>query len=472
MRRTALLLVAAATAIAGVVVIDRLNDDRQYRGFLASGDAALAAGHPYLAVEAFSGALAVRRDSVAAHYRRGEAYAALGQLSPAERDLREARRLAPDAPEPLEALGRLSDRRGDHSAAADWYTLAAERLHDTDARLLYALALARYRTGALPAARDAARRAAAVDDRLAEAHYLSGLIARDLGATQDAVSALEQAVRRRPSLAAAREELAAVYGELGRTDARTAQLQALAAQETQIDRHLALALAHLDAGRHEAALGVLASAEELAPGDSRIALAVGRIHLAQAEGGDTSALPAAIAALERALGGTARRSEGLALYGRALHLSGDAAHAERLLDDAIRTTPVDPRAFGYLADAAETLQHWDVARDALLSLERLEGGTTSPDRRRARARRIGSLSFETGDVDSAARYLATAIDAGDHSVDTASLLVRSLVVVGRIDEARSRLNEARSRHSEDEALRRLEQTLASSSQPSFSPPAS
>ncbi len=459
MRRSVLLLIAAALAIAGVVALGRLNQDRQYRGLLAGGDAALAAGQPYLAVEAFSGALAIRRDSMVAHYRRGEAYAALGQLTPAERDLRLARTLAPNAPEPLEALGRLYDRRGDFAAAADWYTLAAERLHDTDARLLYALALARYRTGALPAARDAARRAVAIDDRLAEAHYLAGVIARDLGSTPEAVSALEQALRRRPTLAPAREELASLYRALGRRDDEATQLQALAAQDAHLDRQLALAMAHLDAGRHEAALDALAASEAAVPGDSRLALASGRIHLALAEQGDESALPAALVSLERALGGTARRSEGLALYGRALHLSGDSEGAERLLDDAIRTSPVDPKAFAYLADAAEGLGHHRIARDALLSLDRLQGGTTSTADRRARTRRIGALSLEAGDRALAARYLASAVDAGDQSASTADMLVRALLALDRRDDARARLAAALVYAGDDVSLRRLERMV-------------
>ena len=117
---------------------------------------------------------------------------------------------------------------------------------------------------------------------------------------------------------------------------------------------------------------------------------LGRVHLARAEAGIAPRSPRALAALERALGGTARRSDGLALYGRALHLSGDAAGAERLLQDAILHLPVDPDAFGYLADAAERLGHPLAARDALLNLDALEGDTApraAPGRAHASHRR-------------------------------------------------------------------------------------
>ena len=46
-----------------------------------------------------------------------------------------------------------------------------------------------------------------------------------------------------------------------------------------------------------------------------------------------------MAVLEAALGGTARRSEGLMLYGRALALQNDAAGAERIL--TLHTPPLE-----------------------------------------------------------------------------------------------------------------------------------
>ena len=454
-----LLLVGAALAVAGVVAIARLNQHQQYRGFLAAGDAALADGQPYLAVEAFSGALALRGDSMVAHYRRGEAYAALGQRIQAERDLRQAIQLAPDAPEPLEALGRLFDRQGRSGVAADWYEQATARLHDSDPRLLYALALARYRSGALPQAHDAARRAVAAGDSLAETHYLLGLVAHDLGSTREALGALEQAVRLRPTFADARQELARLYRELGRPDDESAQLQALAEQEATLDRHLALIGAHLRARQPTEALDVLAAAERIAPGDSRVALAEGRVHLALAEAGDPDAVPAALAALERALGGTARRSEGLALYGRALYLSGDTPAAEQMLAEAVRTSPVDPMAYGYLADAAERLGHHLAARDALVRLDALEGDTAAADVRLDRARRIGRLSLAGGDPVGAVRYLSLVTRAGDNSASTLALLAQAYWACGQHDDARQTVGAGLLAAPDDPHLRRLERTF-------------
>lgn len=455
------LLLCTVLAVAGVVVIQRLDQDRRYRDLLAEGDRAAASGHTYAAIEAYSGALAIRPDSMVAHYRRGEAYLAERQEAQAARDLREARRLAPDAPEPLESLGRLHDGRGEYAIAADWYAQASERLRDADARLLYSLALARYRAGALPAARDAARLAVERDDSLAEAHYLLGVISRDLQQSREAIASLEHAVRLRPSLVAARQELASLYREERRLDEELGQLRSLVTLEGgRITRPVALAMAYLRAGRHDDALAALALAEASVPADSRVALAMGRVHLARAEATqEPAAVGAALAVLERALGGTAPRSEGLALYGRALHLSGDLAGAERLLQDAARTSPVAPEAFGFLADTAEALDHPAIARDALLSLDALQGDTVSRTARAARARRIGSLSLDANDVETALEHLTFAAQAASADAATLGLLARAEWAAGREDAARRTLETARGLAPDDAELAGLARTI-------------
>src|SRR5690606_19026466 len=138
-------------------------------------------------------------------------------------------------------------------------------------------------------------------------------------------------------LTAARHELAAIYREQNRSADEIQQLRSLATADAQHGRHIALAMAYLRAGNYDQALESLQTAESLSPGHSRVALALGRVHLARAEiTRDAAVVAEALEALERALGGTAPRSEGLALYGRALHLSGDLVAAERMLQEAVR----------------------------------------------------------------------------------------------------------------------------------------
>jgi Flp pilus assembly protein TadD len=77
------------------------------------------------------------------------------------------------------------------------------------------------------------------------------------------------------------------------------------------------------------------------------------------------ALSKAIGALQPTAGRVTASSEALALYGRALYLSGEIGGAERTLQEATARMPVDPIAFRYLAAAADRLGHIAPARDAL-----------------------------------------------------------------------------------------------------------
>ncbi len=458
--RTIALVGLILAALVGVLVIGRLNAAEEYRRLLGEGERALESGLPAVAVQAFSGAIVLRPASMVAYFRRGEAYASNGHQDRARADLMEARRLGPEAREPLEALGRLADAQGRPSEAATWYALAADRLTIADPRLLYALALARYRAGSPSTAREPLKHAISRDGSMAEAHYLLGLVSRDAQEPTEASVSLERAIRLSPGFVAAREELADLYREQGHTGDELLQLRALASLEPQIERYLALTMGYLRAGRHEEAMATVGQAEAADPADSRVALALARVHLAEAErAGDRAPATRAMAALERALGGTARRSEGLALLGRAMYLAGDAPGAERLLRDAVLTSPVDPEAYAFLADAAERLSHPAVARDALLKLDALEGDTVSGDARATRTRRIGLLALGAGDARMAVSYLDAAREAGITDAATLGLLARARWQTGDRDGARDALSQALARDGANAELRRLSRTI-------------
>jgi predicted Zn-dependent protease len=187
-------------------------------------------------------------------------------------------------------------------------------------------------------------------------------------------------------------------------------------------------MALLRARRYDDALDVLQrpSVAAVASSDPRVALALGRIYVDRAERlHDSASIPLALSSLASFVSGTPRRSDGLALFGRALYLSGDAAGAERLLHEAIATPPIDPEAFAFLADAAERQSHPDVARDALLSLDVLEGDLASTDTRAHRARRIGALALAAGDTHTASQFLTMAITLGGPDVEIQELLARA-----------------------------------------------
>jgi tetratricopeptide (TPR) repeat protein len=453
--RLAVALVVVAAAASAAMLYQRVSADRQYQRLLAAGDTALAAGESYRAVEAFSGALAFRPQSMVAYLRRGEAYRLQHRDDEAIRDWREATRLAPDTPQPLIELGDLFDAHGDFGQAAEWYGQAVERLKDEDPSLLYRLALARYRAGAPGAAIEPLSRAAQRSDATAEAHYLLALLYRDTRNTARAVQELEAALTIAPNLTAAREELADVYRAEGRPVDEMAQLQALA-KDGQVVRRVAIGQAEARHGQLDAAIGTLSEALASAPNDSRILLAIGRVYLTRAERNhDTESIARATNALEKALGGTARRSEGLALYGRVLYLAGNYIEAERTLQDAVATSPVDPEAFAFLADAAERLSHDLIARDALVNLDALEGDTAEAGARLARARRIGELSLRSGDFKIASQWLGRALDVEPGDAVTMAVLAEARWRLGEAAVARTLIDKAIAADSRDPRVQRV-----------------
>jgi tetratricopeptide (TPR) repeat protein len=450
--RLTVLVLLVLGVVFGAFLLSAAYSEREYSRLLRVGDTALSAGDSFAAVEAFSGALAFRPDSMVAHLRRGEAYRAQQRHDEAVRDWKAASRLAPDAPQPLVALGDLAEALGDARQAADWFGQAADILQDRDPALLYRLALARYRSGTPGTALDPVRRALSRQDASAATHYLFALIARDVGQESSAIDALEAALKLQPDFVSAHEELADLYRAEGRRVDEMAQLQALAASG-QSWRSVAIGLAEARQGRLEAAVGTLSGVAARAPGDSAVLVALGRVHLARAERDrDASSIARARDVLEQALGGTARRSEGLALYGRALYLAGETTEAERILREAVSTSPVAAEAFAYLADAAERAGHALAARDALLSLDALQGDTVAPAVRLSRARRIGDLSLRAGDPETAAHHLARATGAGGDDALTLGLLAEARWRTGERDEARTLLARALSLRPDDARL--------------------
>jgi tetratricopeptide (TPR) repeat protein len=361
---------------------------------------------------------------------------------------------------PLIALAALYDDRGEPAQAADWYGQAADRLKDADPAVLYSLALALYRSGAPAAAKDPLRRALARNDSSAEGYYLLGVVLRDAQNPEEAMAALERAVRLAPGLVPAREELADLYRERGRSFEEMTQLGALADLSSGVERRVAVGLAQAARADFDASLQTLADAESAAPNDSRVFLATGRVLLMRAEqSGDARAAARAQSALERALGGTARRSEGLALYGRALFLTGDAPGAERILQEAVSTSPVDPEAYAFLADAAERAGHPLLARDALLDLDVLQGDTVSALVRGERARRIGLLSLSGDDARAAATFLTQALNTTPTDAAALGMLARARWQLGDVEGAKQALGRALELNGTDAALRRLMRTI-------------
>jgi tetratricopeptide (TPR) repeat protein len=459
-------IAAAGVALLGVVAVlavQRLNDAERYRQFVATGEQALAAGNTYAAIEAFSGAIALRADSMTSHLRRGQAYLAQRRPDDAIRDFRDAARLQPGATEPLMALASLHDGRGDTAEAAEWFSRAAA-IDRQSPTLLYQLALTRYRSGQAAAAIEPLRQAIALNASFDEALYLLGLVLRDTQDPKGAMDALERAVRINPDLAPAREELADLYRVHQRASDEMSQLTALASLDPRTGREAAIALAQARRGEFDLAEATLTAANERVPGDSLIALARGRVRIIRAEAATDPAARVrwateAEAALERALGGTARRAEGMALYGRALFLQGEVADAARILRGAVATTPFSRAALLYLADAAEALNNPVEAREWLARFDALEGDTATPAVRRARARRLGGLAVDVGDYREALTRLTPLVADAPGDTTLLGWVAEARWHSGDEDGARAALTQALALSPGDPHLRRLRQMM-------------
>jgi tetratricopeptide (TPR) repeat protein len=410
-RTLALLLVLALAGVGGALVYQAANRERDYRALLGRGDAALKDAQMLGAIEAYSGAIALRPDSMLAHLRRGETYRRLGDFDAAARDFRAAADLDPSATRPLEALGDALYQRQWFRHSADIYEKRL-RLDERSSEFSYKLALARYRDRNVEGALAALTQAIHLKDQLPDAYYLLGLCLREKGRSAEAVDAFERAVALSPGLVPARDELVELYGALGRRPDQLEQLQVLALLDrTRVERQVAVSLAQARAGHGELAVLTLGSALERASDQSRIYGALGRVWLDMADTRD-DALSKALEALARVASTADASSEVMALYGRALVKANKPEAAEEALRQATRRFPVNPATFVAYADIAERQNHIDAARAALVDYGALvfdEADFAS------RAARIGRLSLRLDEPSAAVTWFqrASAARAGD-----------------------------------------------------------
>jgi Flp pilus assembly protein TadD len=366
-RPVIVITVVAALVAATVEAWSDVRQTRAFRRLIAEGDAAVGRGETSAAVEFFSGAVALRPQSMLPYLKRGDTYRREGQFDSAERDLAQAQALDSTAPQPLELAGDVRLARGDAAGALAPYR-AYLALDDRASRLQYKLGLALYRSGDLAGAADAAKRALALAPSLAEAHQLLGVAALAQGNHAEASAALMKAMELQPAASATRSALADLLATEGHTRDETVQREALAALDTaRPDGLVSLALAQVRHGRAEAALSTLARAAERFPGSPLIASASGRVWLDLAEStGATHGIQEAIEVLAPVAGRESATSETLALYGRALLLNGDLKPAEAALLRATTTFPIERDAFLTLSAAEARLGHRAAARAALL----------------------------------------------------------------------------------------------------------
>jgi tetratricopeptide (TPR) repeat protein len=404
------LVIAAALALAAVAVAltyQAAARDRDYRALLARGDAAILDEDTFAAIEAYSGAIALRPESMLSHLRRGETYQRRGELEEAARDFRAAGALDPTATRPLEALGDAQYEMKRFSRAAETYARHLT-VDDRSAGVSYKLALAHYRSGDLDAALTALDSTLRLNERLPDAAYLVGVCLRDKQRPAEAIAAFERAVALAPGHIPAREELADLYGAAGRHPDAIEQLQVIASLDReQVERQVSVGLAQARAGQEEVAVLTLGSALERTPGQPLLYRALGKVWLDRAQATkDRVFLSKALEALGRVASSPDATSDMLTLYGRALLLDGQLAAAENALQQATTRYPLEPSSLVLYATVAEQQGHLDAGRQALIDYAAL---VTDDDEALQHATHIAALSVALNDPQTAVAWLERAM---------------------------------------------------------------
>ncbi len=440
MKRTLVVTALLAAAAVGVsVAYQTAARQRDYSELLTRGDTALRDDQTFAAIEAYSGAIALRPDAMLAYLRRGQTYqrrSDRGDLDAAARDLHRAAALDPTATRPPEALGDVLYQLQRFDRAADAYERCL-RLDDRSARVAYKLALARYRTGDLDATLTALNAAVKLDDRRADTQYLLGICLREKRRLPDALRAIERAIALDPGMIPAREELADLYGALNRGADQLEQLQVLAGLDRDhVARQVAIGMAHARAGHWDLAVLTLGSALERNPNEPEIYRAIGKVWLERPRD-DGAFLSKARLALERAAASPAATSESLTLYARALLQAGEVQAAENVLLQATTRFPIEPSALLLYAATAEKRDHFDAARSALIQY-----GSIAPQDAEfvGRATHIAALSFRLNDPQAAVVWLTRAAQKRPADLSLAASLAEAQMRAGDLAGADATLS--------------------------------
>src|SRR5687768_12977967 len=365
------IIVLAGLAAAGILADLEVERDRRYRELILQGDEALSGGHTFVAIEAYSGAIELKRDSMLAYLKRGEAHQRRGDapetLAAALRDLRTAADLDPGATRTLEKLGDVNvDLRRFANAAQNYE--AYLRIDDHAAPIFYKLALASRGDGRLTRAIAALHEAVKLNPNFHEAHYVLGLCLKDREELAEARASFERASAIAPAFIPAREELAELHRLQQHTHAEIEQLNALYALDpTKPERLIAVGRAYLRAGNRDLAVMTLSRAAENFKDYPGVFVALGQVWLDAAEDrGDPSDLRKALEALQPVAIQPTATSETLGMYGRALMLASRRQEAADILRQAAQRFPIDPEVLPHFASVAESLGHLDEARQALV----------------------------------------------------------------------------------------------------------
>jgi tetratricopeptide (TPR) repeat protein len=457
MRRTLLVVVLIVGTGGAALTYQAFATEREFDRYMADGDRAVTDERIFQAIEAYSGAIALRPDSMIAHLKRGMVYRQQGELEAALRDLRESSDLDPSAPRPLEEVGDVNFALARYDRAVERYEHYIE-LDDQSARVLYKLGLARYRSGRLKDASAPLHKALQRDPSMGEAHYVLGLVQRDQNDLAGAKASLRAALKLNAGNQSAREALADVLSLEGDHGHAIDEFEALAALEpSKPERAIALGLAQSRAGRNDAAVITLSRVVERFPDAAQSYAALGHVWLTVAQSrGDRVALKKAVEALTQAAAHADARSETLAELGRALVMSGDPAGAERLLRQAVARLPVPPDAYLQLASVTERDGRLQDARDALMKYATLVGDGQPIA---AIATQIADFSVRLGEPAVAVRWFDRALDEAGPTTVLLARLADAALKAGDVARARQAVDEGLAAEPDDRPLQAIKRRL-------------
>lgn len=207
------------------------------------------------------------------------------------------------------------------------------------------LAMARVRSGTLPEARGAIRRAIVLDSRNADYHLTAANIEQDLGNLDASVEILRHALRLRPAFAQACNNLGIVLSDLGRiNEASDAFAEAIRLDPQYVRAHANLAAARIRMLQPELALVSARRAIDLQPDYVHAHHVLGNACLLL---GDTHA---AEAALVTALRLKPAMFESSLLMAQVLCMQKRPDEGERVIRDALALAPAHAELWTLLGD--------------------------------------------------------------------------------------------------------------------------
>lgn len=231
--------------------------------------------------------------------------------------------------------------------------------------------------GRFPEAAERLTQALAKDPRLAEAHYLLGLIRQQRGDRALARASFEAALQIDPGYAEAQSRLAEVLtyqaraSETGIAEAAAACRRALALNPADADSHFHLGWLAAKARNHAEAVRAYQTVLKLQPKypGARLALAMSQLELRQ-DG-------AALAVLQALVSAEPRNADARHYLGVALARTGSCAEAIVQLQQAAALAPENPQTQYTLATCFRKLGQEAEAADAMTRFRELRAGAAN-----------------------------------------------------------------------------------------------